>query len=86
MIIEIERCGGFWVFIIQMLLHYFNYRFFRNVPGIYMKTIFGILKIIVTPLILAFNLFCNTLALILNRFDIEDSFTINYSVIAKKSF
>jgi len=80
---RVDRNGGFGVFMMQMLLHYFNYRFFRNVPGVFLKSLFGILRIVLTPLLLAVNLICNILAIALDWFDIDESFTLNYTILAK---
>ena len=83
-IISLEQNGAFWLYIAHMFTHYFTYRIFRNVPGYFLKSLFGLLKIVLTPLILLFNVICNTCALLADKFDIEDSFTLNYTVIAKK--
>jgi len=82
---SILKMGGFWVFVIQMFTHYFSYRLFRNVPGIPLKTIFGILKILFTPALLLFNLIFNLLALLMDKIDIDNTFTLNYFIVSKKS-
>ena len=79
-----ERMGGFWVFIIHMFTHYTSYRLFRNVPGRLLKMIFGILKILLTPVLLLLNLMLNLSALLLEIIDIEETFTLNYFIVAEK--
>ena len=81
---SLEQNGGFWVFIMHMFTHYSTYRFFRNVPGKSLKIIFGRLKLIFTPLLLLFNVLFNASALALDKLDIENTFTVNYTVLAKK--
>ena len=79
-----EQMGGFWVFMIHMFTHYTSYRLFRNVPGRLLKMIFGILKILLTPVLLLLNLMLNLSALLLEIIDTEETFTLNYFIVAEK--
>lgn len=83
-IISIKQNGRFFVHIGEMIVHFVNRRLFRNVNGIFLKTIFGIIKVLLTPLLILFTFFINVLCLILNYIDIDETFTTSYTVLAIK--
>ena len=82
-IVSIKPHGRFFVHISEMINHYVNRRLFRNVKGNYLKIAGGILKVILTPLLLLFTMIVNVIALIFNKIDIDETFTTGYTVLVK---
>ena len=61
-----------------------NRRMFRNVNGLFLKALLGILKIILTPILILITFFINLICLFLNYFDIDETFTSGYTLLAQK--
>jgi len=83
-IVSLKYNGRFFVHIGEMIVHYVNRRLFRNVNGVFWKTLFGFIKVILTPFLIMFTFFVNVICLILNYIDIDETFTTSYTVLAKK--
>jgi len=83
-IISIKQNGRFFVHIGEMINHYINRRMFRNVNGLFLKALLGILKIILTPILILITFFINIVCIFLNYFDIDETFTSGYTVLAEK--
>lgn len=72
-IIQCKPLGGFFVTIIQLATHYITYWMFR-----------GAVKILVLPMLLVSNITLNMIALLLDRIEHDNTFTLNYFIVAEK--
>lgn len=80
----IVQNGKFFAHTIEMINLYINRKMFRNVKGDTLKIIFGLLKVVFTPVLLVVTLLLNISALILDKIDIDETFTTGYCMLARK--
>lgn len=76
--------GHFWVYWLAMWNHYMNYRLFRNAKNLFIKLLLSGIGVILTPVLIIITGIVNSLALMLDLIDTDPSFTLDYTILAKK--
>lgn len=85
-IITIQHDGQFWIFFGQMLIHYLDHVGFKNYRSFFLKIIVSIFKVIFSPLFLIFIATVNTVCIIFDKFENQNSFSISNSFVAQKKY
>jgi len=80
----VTQNGHFWVYWLAMWNHYMNYRLFRNAKNLFVKLLLSGFGVILTPVLIIITGIVNFLALLLDLVDKDPSFTLDYTIIAKK--
>ncbi len=83
-LIEIRQNGKYYAHIGEMKNHFWNFRFFRNINNKYMKIAGGLLKVVLTPVLLLMTLFRNLFCLLLSSIDREENITTSYILLGRK--
>jgi len=84
-IIEIKRHGGYWIYMALMWNVYVNINLFREGENdLAYRLPMSILKVIFTPFLLISNVLFNLSAWGLDKIDMDQNFTHNYTVIGRK--